>query len=124
MERRRNNNTNHSNDSDDEEVLSSAPTTKIRLFLRGSNLAKSITGKQPNTQCRISIDPTTASKYKTETEVVNNSSNPTFATSFSFDYECGSQLLIYVDIYACKAKGKNNNSSPELECLGRVTFDV
>ena len=126
MERRRNNDTDHSNDSDDEEVLSSAPTTKIRLFLRGSNLAKSITGKQPNTQCRISIDSTTPSKYKTEaeTEIVNNSSNPNFATSFPFDYECGSQLLIYVDIYACKAKGKNNNSSPELECLGRVTFDV
>lgn len=126
MERRRINDTDHSNDSDGEEVLSSAPTTKIRLFLRGSNLAKTITGQQPNTQCRIYIDPTTTpAKYKTEaeTEIVSNSSNPSFPTSIPLDYECGSQLLIYVDVYACKAKGKNN-SSPELECLGRVTFDV
>mmetsp|Transcript_13222 Transcript_13222/g.21697 ORF Transcript_13222/g.21697 Transcript_13222/m.21697 type:complete len:594 (-) Transcript_13222:28-1809(-) len=116
----RNNDTDHSDDSDGEEALP-APKNKFRLFLRGRDIAKSITGRQPDTKCRISLDPGAPSKY--ETEIVYNSSNPVFTKSLPLDYESGSQLLIYVDIYVCKGKCKTN-SSPELECIGRVTFDV
>ena len=116
-------NTDYSNDSDGEEAPP-APTTKIRLYLHGSNLARSIIGPQPHTQCRVSLEPDAPSKSKDETEIVFKSSNPTYTKSFQFDYEYGSQLLIYVDVYACK-KGKGiKNSSPELKSIGRECFDV
>lgn len=109
----RRDNTDYSNDSDGEEALP-APTTKIRLYLHCINLARSIIGQQPRSQCRVSLDPTVP--FKLETEIVNKSSNPTYTTSFQFDYEYGSQLDIYVDVYASKGK--------ELKKIGRECFDV
>lgn len=116
----RRNNTDDSNDSDGEEALP-APTTKIRLYLHCTNLTRSIIGPQPHSLCRVSLDPYASSKD--ETEIVFKSSNPTYTTSFQFDYEYGSQLLIYVDVYACKGK-VTENSSPDLKLIGRECFDV
>ena len=41
----------------DEQRQSEGPTTKIRLYLRASNLAKSLVGQQPDTLARISLLP-------------------------------------------------------------------
>lgn len=116
----RRDNTDYSNDSDGEESVP-APTTKIRLYLHCTNLARSIIGPQPHSQCRVSLDPNSPSKD--ETEIVYKSSSPTYITPFQFDYEYGSQLLIYVDVYACRGK-VTKNSSLELKLIGRECFDV
>mmetsp|Transcript_5051 Transcript_5051/g.8670 ORF Transcript_5051/g.8670 Transcript_5051/m.8670 type:complete len:593 (-) Transcript_5051:755-2533(-) len=114
-------------DSDGEEALP-APKTKIRLFLRANNIrsstiTSSLTGQQPHTQCRVSLDPDShASSDSTET--VYKSSSPNYTTSFPLEYEEGSQLMIYVDVYACKGSGIMSDSSPELKWIGRVNYNV
>ena len=123
-----NNNSHHNNGNDEDDgeaAIASAPSTKIRLHLRGSNLPRSIvTGQQPDTQCRISLQPSDINSGLT-TEVVCKSSNPKYTTYIPLEYEYGTELLIYVHVYASRnnfASGKNSTS--ELKLLGSVFYDV
>jgi hypothetical protein len=72
-----------------------------------------------------------------ETEVVHKSSNPRWAISFSAQYEYGSQLLFFVDVFAIKSSGGDTGKSSfvkgsiggivnrrGMKLLGRAVFDV
>lgn len=113
------------NDDDGEYAAVAAPTTKVRLYLRATNLPRSITKQQPDSQCQISVQHDDISNE--ETEIVYKSSNPRYTTSFPFEYEYGTQLLIFVDVNVSRisgfgAIGKNNSS--EMKLHGRAVYDV
>ena len=75
-----------------------------------------------------------------ETEIVYKSSNPRYTASFTAEYEYGSQLLFFVDLFAVNnssTKNGNKRSSSivsasmgkfvkknEMRFLGRAVFDV
>ena len=66
-----------------------------------------------------------------ETEVVHKSSNPGYTTTFSTQYEYGSQLLFFVDIFAVRTDTGSISSTLSnivnqraMKLLGRAVFDV
>jgi len=112
-------------DDSDEEVAAAAPTAKVRLYLRATGLHRSIiTGPQPDSRCRVSLHPDDISGE--ETEIVSKSCNPRYTKSFLLEYEYGTQLFIYVDMYVSQfSRTKNSSSSsPDLVLLGKVGVDV
>ncbi|KAL7536660.1 hypothetical protein ACHAXR_007319 [Thalassiosira sp. AJA248-18] len=123
----------------------SGPPTKIRLFLRASNLPKSIINQEPDTLARISYDvgddgaggdnedsSLHQNQLLDETEVVYKSSNPRWTASFAADYSYGSQLLFFVDVFSVHTNGSSGISASMgrfvnkqgLKFLGRAVFDV
>eukprot|EP00579_Thalassiosira_antarctica_P000165 CAMPEP_0201866306 /NCGR_PEP_ID=MMETSP0902-20130614/942_1 /ASSEMBLY_ACC=CAM_ASM_000551 /TAXON_ID=420261 /ORGANISM="Thalassiosira antarctica, Strain CCMP982" /LENGTH=671 /DNA_ID=CAMNT_0048391255 /DNA_START=92 /DNA_END=2107 /DNA_ORIENTATION=- len=140
---------------EDQERQREGPTTNIRLYLRASNLPKSIINQQPDTLARISLlhpqdssqpqlpppvpppgesgDGGAEGEVLDETEVVTKSSNPRWTASFSVQYEYGSQLLVFVDIFAVRTSGVSNVliasvgnivNKRGMKLLGRAVFDV
>ncbi|KAL3778632.1 hypothetical protein HJC23_001581 [Cyclotella cryptica] len=104
-------------------TIRSAPTTRIRLYLRASNLPKSLIAQEPDSFAKVSIvsprqnDEALAEEYVgelggrqdqvfDETEVVCRSSNPRWTVSFSARYEYGSQLLFFVEVFAVRGSGE------------------
>jgi hypothetical protein len=148
-----------SSSADDvESTQGQAPSTNIKLYLRATNLHKSITNQQPDTFARISwLNPTTAQlpppaldihrgeendvdssslQVDEKTEVVHKSSNPRYTSSFSAQYEFGSQLLFFIDIFEVRERWTSGvgvgddilesfvNKKRGLKHLGRAVFDV
>jgi hypothetical protein len=103
-------------DDSDEEVAAAAPKAKVRLYLRATGLHRSITGPQPDSRCRVC-------NSGEETEIVSKSCNPSYIKSFLLEYEYGTQLIIYVDMYVSRTKN-SSSSSPDLTLLERVGVDV
>jgi len=129
------------------------PTTNIRLYLRASSLPKSLINQQPDTLARVSlISPQSSSQLPPpvpppdadgesedtaegildETEIVYRSSNPRWTATFSVQYEYGSQLLLFVDVFAVRTSSSSVISASlgnivnkrGMKLLGRAVFDV
>lgn len=116
--------TNGDGDDDVSSEAPVAPRTKVRLYLRASGLPRSITNQQPDTLCSCRISAVESGNVpEVKTEIVYKSSHPRYAASFPFDYEYGTQLLIFVFVYAVRSS-KNYSSSSGLKLLGKAVFDV
>jgi len=57
----------------------------------------------PGGECGGGSGDGTVEKVVDETEVVTKSSNPKYTTSFPLQYELGSQMLVYVEIFALRS---------------------
>ena len=122
----------------------SGPRARIKVYLRATNLPSPLTvlSQQPDTFARVSmLDQSVGTSNETangpegesyeDTEVVHKSCNPRWTWSLAIDYEYGSQLVIFVDIYAVRDEETSNKLTASLlmrkqgtRFLGRATFDV
>ena len=69
---------------------------------------------------RIATEPGQTPQVLGKTEVVENTTSPTWATNFAFDYELGTPMRLAVSVYH-KRGGKDGNNN---ESMGAAIFDV
>ena len=126
----------------------SGPRARIKVYLRATNLPSPLTmlSQQPSTFARVSFldqssrtlnDETANNNPEDEgyevTEVVHKSRNPRWTWSLAVDYEYGTEVVFFVDIYAVRDQETSNKLAASLNglvhkkgarFLGRATFDV
>lgn len=133
-------------DDTGESIQRSGPRARIKVYLRATNLPSPLTvlSQQPDTFARVSmIDQSVGTLDETannpegesyeDTEVVHKSSNPRWTWSLTIDYEYGTQVVFFVDIYAVRDQETSHKLAASLNelmrkkgrrFLGRATFDV